>query len=693
MLSTLTCQFEFDSTKDFATRERDCVMSFIQLLKNRSTFSAPVFLPSFVFIVFIAFLCVFFPEWMEHFLSTLKKGVFHYFSWFYMLVVGFFLVLLILLALSRLGDIRLGADDETPEFPFLSWMAMLFAAGMGVGLMYFGVAEPLMHATAKINEDNPSQNAMLYAFFHWGIHCWAIYGLIGLALAYFGYRYRLPLSLRSAFYPLLKEKINGIIGHIIEIFALLATLFGIVTTIGYGAAQLNAGFISIGLFDEVRFSYQVIIITVVVGISVLSAISGVGRGVRRLSELNLLLALLLMLFVLFTGSTVYLLSAFSDNIAYYLSNLIAIGTKTFAYAPEHMDWFHGWTVLYWAWWFSWAPFVGLFIARISRGRTVREFVFGVLIVPSLLCILWFTVFGNSALAIDAANHGTLSQWVKTPETLLFAFLDYFPLPFFSQLVSIIVLMLFFITSTDSGIFVLNNIASASSSQTSPQWQSILWGVMLVVLSSTLLYSGGLGAVQAMTLSVALPFAFLMLLMSFSLLKGLQTDQLYFSTELNAGSVFWSGEKWKTRLAQMLKQTQLSDMEHFFSKVAEPAFDALAEELRQVYGLTVHLHRQNTPLSLELVIEKGKIRNFIYGIKVKERSVSESLYEEAYFPNIHHTSTFEPMTYFGDGRQGYDVQYMTREELIADVLKQYQRYLVLLEQDSAQLMTHAPLQED
>ncbi|MDO5685812.1 MAG: BCCT family transporter [Neisseria sp.] len=669
-------------------------MSLFCQLKKHCTFSAPVFVPGFVLIVVTSVVCVLAPQWAQQLLNTLKDGVFHYFSWFYVLVVGVFVVLMLLLALSRIGDIRLGADDEAAEFPFLSWLAMLFAAGMGVGLMYFGVAEPLMHSVAPITQDHPQQKALLYTFFHWGIHAWAIYGMIALALSYFGYRYRLPLALRSAFYPLLKEKINGVAGHMIDALALIATVFGIVTTVGYGAMQLNAGLQAVGMLAEVSFTAQAVIIFVVVSVAVLSAISGVGRGVRRLSEINLILALLLMLFILGSGSTVYLLSAFADNIGYYFGNLVQISFRTFAYEPEHVAWFNGWTVLYWAWWFSWAPFVGLFIARISRGRTVREFVFGVLIVPSLFCLLWFTVFGNSALAIDAAQQGALSTLTGTPERLLFAFLDYFPLPLLSSMVVMVVLALFFITSADSGIFVLNNIASRGSTLNPPRWQSVLWGMVLVVLSTSLLRSGGLGAVQAMTLLVALPFAVIMLLMSFSLLKGLQTDQQYFGAKFNAGSVFWSGTEWKKRLRQMLIQPQAADMQTFFKQVVRPAFDALAAELRDVHGLDVRVTEQAAEQqALELVIDKGRIRNFVYGVRVEEHTVSSALCEEERFPNIRHESTFEPMTYFGDGRQGYDVQYMSRDELIADVLKQYQRYLMLLEQEEVQLMTHAPLAED
>lgn len=662
------------------------------LLKKRSTFSLPVFIPSFLFVLLIAVACIAFPQVIQQWLNTAKNYAFDYFSWFYILSVSCFILFLLLLAMSSLGDIRLGSDDEEAEYPFLSWIAMLFAAGMGVGLMYFGVAEPLMHSIAPITADNPQKDAMLYTFYHWGVHPWAIYGTIALALAYFGFRYRMPLSIRSAFYPLLRDKIHGVYGHIIDALALIATLFGIITTLGYGSSQLNAGLQAVGILSENSFFSNSMVIIVVVSIAVLSAISGVGKGVRRLSEINLGLALTLMLFVLFSGSTIYLLSVFSENIGYYLSNLVEISFRTFSYDPQHTDWFSGWTVLYWAWWFSWAPFVGLFIARISRGRTIREFILGVLIIPSTFNLLWFTIFGDSAILQDARHNGALSALTSAPETLLFAFLDYFPLPTLSGLLALLILSLFFITSADSGIFVLNNIASNGKIADMPKWQSVLWGVIMIILSIGLLNSGGLGAVQAMTLVVALPFAVITVLMCFSLLQGLRVDKNYFNTRLNQSTVFWSGNKWKKRLGQILKQTQEADIQQFLAQVVKPAFSQLRDELVNKHQLQVEINETDEPQrSVELVIHKGVMRDFIYGVMIQRTDTALSMQEEQSVPSMQHEQVFEPVTYFGDGRIGYDVQYMTTEELIADVLKQYQRYLVLLNSEANELMVQAPLE--
>jgi len=600
---------------------------------------------------------------------------------------------LVILSVSSLGNIKLGNDEEEPEFGFLSWLAMLFAAGMGVGLMFFGVAEPLTHYLSDIttgSAEHKQQEALLHTLFHWGIHAWAVYGTIALALAYFGFRYKLPLALRSCFYPLLKERINGKLGDLIDIMALLATLFGIITTLGFGASQLGAGLHQLGWISENSFSLQIIVIAVVMSLATFSAISGVGKGVKILSELNLTLAFCLLIFVLVAGPTLYLLSAFSDNIGTYLSNLVQLSFKTYVYEQEHTGWFSGWTILYWAWWCSWAPFVGLFIARISKGRTIREFIFGVLVIPSMFGILWFTVFGNTAIWLnDGEAAGTLGQMISSPETLLFKFLDYLPLSGVTGLVSLVVISLFFITSADSGIYVLNNIASRDKSLVAPRWQAVMWGVLMSVVAIVLMQSGGLANLQAMTLLVALPFAMLMLLMCFSLWKGLNADKKYFDTKVNPTSIFWTGDKWKERLEQMMNQTQEKDILRFLKHTVLPAMRELRQELIGKYELSVQINtlfEQDEP-AVELVIQKESMRDFMYGVKSIGREVSEQLINDDNLPHIQHSMTYEPYTYFFDGRVGYDVQYMDQDELIADMLKHYERYLSLLDDVGQELMAH------
>ncbi|QOR15493.1 BCCT family transporter [Haemophilus parainfluenzae] len=668
-------------------------MSLSKFMEKQTSFNPLVIGATLFFVVLLVAMILIAPEQTQTLLNAAKSGIFANFSWFYVLAFSVFLGFLVILSVSSLGNIKLGNDEEEPEFGFLSWLAMLFAAGMGVGLMFFGVAEPLTHYLSDIttgSAEHKQQEALLHTLFHWGIHAWAVYGTIALALAYFGFRYKLPLALRSCFYPLLKERINGKLGDLIDIMALLATLFGIITTLGFGASQLGAGLHQLGWISENSFSLQVVVIAVVMSLAIFSAISGVGKGVKILSELNLTLAFCLLIFVLVAGPTLYLLSAFSDNIGTYLSNLVQLSFKTYVYEQEHTGWFSGWTILYWAWWCSWAPFVGLFIARISRGRTIREFIFGVLVIPSMFGILWFTVFGNTAIWLnDGEAAGTLGQMISSPETLLFKFLDYLPLSGVTGLVSLVVISLFFITSADSGIYVLNNIASRDKSLAAPRWQAVMWGVLMSVVAIVLMQSGGLANLQAMTLLVALPFAMLMLLMCFSLWKGLSADKKYFDTKVNPTSIFWTGDKWKERLEQMMNQTQEKDILRFLKHTVLPAMRELRQELIGKYDLSVQINTlfdQDEP-AVELVIQKDLMRDFMYGVKSIGREVSEQLINDDNLPHIQHSMTYEPYTYFFDGRVGYDVQYMDQDELIADMLKHYERYLSLLDDVGQELMAH------
>ena len=668
-------------------------MSLSKFMEKQTSFNPLVIGATLFFVVLLVAMILIAPEQTQTLLNAAKSGIFANFSWFYVLAFSVFLGFLVILSVSSLGNIKLGNDEEEPEFGFLSWLAMLFAAGMGVGLMFFGVAEPLTHYLSDIttgSAEHKQQEALLHTLFHWGIHAWAVYGTIALALAYFGFRYKLPLALRSCFYPLLKERINGKLGDLIDIMALLATLFGIITTLGFGASQLGAGLHQLGWISENSFSLQVVVIAVVMSLAIFSAISGVGKGVKILSELNLTLAFCLLIFVLVAGPTLYLLSAFSDNIGTYLSNLVQLSFKTYVYEQEHTGWFSGWTILYWAWWCSWAPFVGLFIARISKGRTIREFIFGVLVIPSMFGILWFTVFGNTAIWLnDGEAAGTLGQMISSPETLLFKFLDYLPLSGVTGLVSLVVISLFFITSADSGIYVLNNIASRDKSLVAPRWQAVMWGILMSVVAIVLMQSGGLANLQAMTLLVALPFAMLMLLMCFSLWKGLSADKKYFDTKVNPTSIFWTGDKWKERLEQMMNQTQEKDILRFLKHTVLPAMRELRQELIGKYDLSVQINTlfdQDEP-AVELVIQKDLMRDFMYGVKSIGREVSEQLINDDNLPHIQHSMTYEPYTYFFDGRVGYDVQYMDQDELIADMLKHYERYLSLLDDVGQELMAH------
>lgn len=662
---------------------------------KRSSFNLFVTGVTLALVIGLVLVTLLMPEQMNAVLNTAKAGIFKNFAWFYILVFSVFLFFMLFTALSQFGDVKLGTDEEVPEFGFLSWLAMLFAAGMGVGLMFFGVAEPLSHFGSDITgitstTDVRTKEALLHTAFHWGLHAWGVYGVISLALAYFAFRYKLPLALRSCFYPLLKDKINGRIGDGIDILALVATLFGIITTLGYGSAQMGSGIVQMGWVADNSFGLQIAVIVCVMILAVGSAISGVGKGVKILSETNLVLAICLLLFVLATGPTLYLLGAFSENLGYYFSNVINLSFKTYTYEPDNVGWFNDWTVVYWAWWCSWAPFVGLFIARISRGRTIREFVFGVLTIPTIFSILWFSVFGNGGIWLDThIANGALSALTGTPDVLLFRFLDYLPLSGLTSFVALVSIGLFFITSADSGIYVLNNIASRDKSLANPAWQAVLWGVLMSVVAIVLMKSGGLGALQSVTMIAALPFALLMLVMCISLWHALIVDKKYFGSEFTASSVSWTGDKWRDRLGVMLSQAEEQDVLKFLKNTALPAMRELRQELVDKYDLSVQvtpLFNQDEP-AVEFSINQGSVRDFKYGIHSVRQQIDENLVRDDSLPHIQHNETYQPMTYFFDGRTGYEVHYMTHNELISDILKHYERYLTLMSDVGQDIMAH------
>ena len=465
------------------------------------------------------------PGSADHAFKAAQAWTIDTFGWFYIAAVAVFLVVVLALGFGPAGKLKLGPDDAEPDFPYLSWLAMLFAAGMGIGLMYFAVAEPIQHYISPPEAPSgtilAAREAMAITFHHYGVHAWAIYALVGLSLAYFTYRKDLPLTLRSGLSPLLGKRINGPLGDAIDIFAVCGTVFGVSTSLGFGVSQMSAGLAyQYGMPDTI--GVKVAIIAVVMGAATLSVLSGADRGVRRLSELNLSLAVLLMLFVLAVGPTLFLLRALVQNFGLYLDHFVMRTFTLYAYEPR--AWMADWTLFYWAWWIAWSPFVGMFIARISRGRTIREFVIGVLFVPTAFTFLWMTVFGNTAIALDLGiADGGIARAVQADlSTALFKFLEYLPAAGVTSTLAIALVSVFFVTSADSGALVIDTLASGGAEDT-PRWQRIYWCVLLGVTATLLLVAGGLGALQAATLLAALPFCFIMLMLAMSLVRQTNAD--------------------------------------------------------------------------------------------------------------------------------------------------------------------------
>ncbi len=657
--------------------------NFIQI---KTTFSRNVFLPGLIVLLFLTFVCALFPDATESALVSVRKSIYKNLHWTYSLLVTFFLIFQLILAFSKMGDIRLGADNSEPQYGFFSWIAMLFAAGMGIGLMYYGVAEPMSHYVSPAlpaSTVNPAKEAQLATFFHWGLHAWGIFGVMGLILAYFSFRYKLPLAVRSGLYPLLRERISGPIGDVVDVFTLVSTFFGIATSLSLGVVQLNAGLEHLGILNERSLLFQSIIIVIVTAAAIGSAVAGMNKGVKRLSELNLLMTIALVIFVLALGPTTFLFSALSEGIGNYINQFADLSFKTFAFEREGRSWFTNWTVMYWAWWISWAPFVGLFIARISRGRTIREYILAVLFVPSLFIFLWMTVFGNGAIWIDQHQAaGALSALAGNADVLLFAFFEQFPLATPLCVLALIMVVVFFITSADSGILVMNSIASGNKPHT-PQWQNAFWGCLLAVISISLLSAGGINSLQTMTLVTALPFGLIMLILCFCLFKALRTDELYRSSKIPYGSRSWDGRHWQERLLQILTFSQKQDVLRFFAEKVRPAFEELKAELSK-NGIDAHIvEGQRGKFSIELNIPHDKINNFRYGVAAEKRSISDYLAEDDNTPDVETGIQYIPVTYYSDGRTGNDIQYLSRNEIIADVLREYERYLsIIADEDKA-----------
>ncbi|MCR5003524.1 MAG: BCCT family transporter [Bacteroidales bacterium] len=656
-------------------------------IRNKTTFSKSIIIPGLAVLVILSLVCAFFPDSTQKTLGNIQQGIYKNVSWVYILLVSFFVLFQLILAFSKYGNTRLGADNSEPQYGFFSWIAMLFAAGMGIGLMYYGVAEPMSHYVnpAMPGTDNPAKEAQLATFFHWGIHAWSIFGVMGLILAYFSFRYKLPLAVRSGLYPIFKEKINGPVGNVVDIFTLVSTFFGIATSLGLGVMQLNAGLVHLGVFRESSFLFQCIIIVVVIGAAIASAVAGLNKGVKRLSEINLGMSILLMLLILLIGPTTFLLSAFSEGIGYYMGQFIDLTFNTFAFEKDGREWFTNWTVMYWAWWISWAPFVGLFIARISKGRTIREYILAVLLVPSLFIFLWMTVFGNGAIWLDNNTaSGALSAIADQPDILLFRFFEQFPFATGLSIIALMMIVVFFVTSADSGILVMNSIASHNRPN-APKWQNVFWGVLLAVISMSMIYAGGIQSLQTMTLISALPFGFIMLILCFCLMKALGTDEKFHEAKIPYGSRNWNGEHWRERLGQILTFHQKTEIKKFFSDKVRPAFEDLKEEFaRNGIDAVINEGRQGK-ISMEIEIPHDQIWNFRYGVSAEKRTISEYLIDDDNTPDIDNNTQYLPVTYYSDGRAGHDIQYLSKEEIIADVLREYDRFLSIVSDDRKAMM--------
>ncbi|MBL8464001.1 MAG: BCCT family transporter [Thauera sp.] len=497
-----------------------------------------VFAISGLLVVAFVVLTLAFQNQVEPMFTAMRGWLTSNLDWFFISAGNIFVLVCLGLAISPLGKVRLGGTEATPDYTYLGWFSMLFAAGMGIGLMFFGVSEPLSHfgsafgGTAMENgvrtdwaplgaaagdAEAATRLGMAATIYHWALHPWAIYAILALGLALFSFNKGLPLTVRSVFYPLLGERIWGWPGHVIDILAVLATLFGLATSLGYGAAQASSGLNF--LFDvPLGNTTQIVLVIGITAIALFSVVAGLDAGVKRLSEINMILAVLLLLFVVAVGPTLDILSGFFGNLGAYFQHLPALSNPV---GRDDANFSQGWTAFYWAWWISWSPFVGMFIARVSRGRTVREFIVSVLIVPSLACVLWMTVFGETAI-IQFVRDGYEAATKAELPLQLFAMLDALPLAQITSFIAIILVVVFFVTSSDSGSLVIDVIA-AGGKVDAPTPQRVFWCVFEGLVAIALILGGGLVALQAMAVSTGLPFTIVLLMSTVAVIKGLASE--------------------------------------------------------------------------------------------------------------------------------------------------------------------------
>lgn len=503
-------------------------MSFVKVEKFGPfpRVNRPVFIASALLIVGFIIFGSLFGELAGEVFNQLQSFITHRFRWLFIILMNVTVVFSLYIALSRYGDIRLGHQTEHPEYSLLSWFGMLFSAGIGIGLLYWGTAEPLYHFMSppmgQAETVEAAKQAMSISFLHWGIHAWALYCVVALSLAYFHYRRGLPLSIRSVLYPLIGQKIYGKWGHVVDTLAVFGTMFGVVTSLGLGAMQINAGFSNVfGIPNNVPV--QLCLIAIITAMATLSVMMGLDKGIKRLSDINIVLTVLLLGFMLLFGPTQFIIDSFIENIGNYVSQLIPLGFWSEAYS--NTDWQANWTIFYWAWWVSWSPFVGIFVARISRGRTIREFIFGVLFIPMLLLFFWFTTFGGSAVHMELMGNYGLIEAVKADYgSAIFKLIEYYPLTKPVTLVIVVMIMLWFVTSSDSASLVIDML-TAGGDTNPPKIQRLFWALSQGVIAAVLLVAGGLSALQAVAIIAGFPFAIVVFVMMYCLWRGLTRDRL------------------------------------------------------------------------------------------------------------------------------------------------------------------------
>ncbi|MEF0637491.1 choline BCCT transporter BetT, partial [Pseudomonas aeruginosa] len=607
-------------------------------------------------------------------------------GWYYLLAMTLYLIFVVVTALSGYGKIKLGADHDEPEFSYLSWAGMLFAAGISITLFFFCVSEPLTHflqpPQGEAGTQEAARQAMELLFLHWGLHGWGVFALVAMALAYFAYRHNLPLALRSALYPLIGKRINGPIGYTVDCFGIIATVFGLGADMGFGVLQLNSGLDYLYAIPHTH-PVQMALIVLMMGAAISVAVSGVDKGIRILSDINMLLACSLLLFVLFAGPTQHLLNTLVQNVGDYLGHLPGKSFDLYAYGGPS-DWLGSWTVFYWAWWIAWAPFVGLFIARISRGRTIREFVFGVLFIPLGFTLAWMSIFGNSALEQALGGASELGRVaIEQPSMALYQILQNYPWSRAVITVTVLVSFVFFVTSADSGTVVLSTLSAhgGSADDDGPKWLRVFWGSVTALVTGGLLFAGSIDALKSAVVLTSLPFSLILLLMMWGLHKAFymesqrQRARSHSLAPLMSGNGKRSGG-WKRRLSQAVHFPSRDEVYRFMNDVVRPAISEVSEVFREK-GLAVDAQLDPGNASLSLEIGHGEQHRFLY--QVLMRGYFTPSFARAGMGGLHlkNRRYFRAEVHLAEGSQDYDLMGYTKEQIINDMLDQYERHLQFL----------------
>ncbi len=658
--------------------------SLIKTPAERVRVNSVVFFTSTLLILLLTALLIAVPETAGRVLSQAQAWLSRSFGWYYMLVIGGYLLFVIAIAFSRYGNLKLGGKDDKPDFSYGAWAGMLFSSGIGISLLYFGASEPLDHyfnppegAPASLQS---AREGLQLTFLHWGLHGWAIYALVGLAVAYFAYRHNQPLALRSALYPLVGERwVKGAAGHTVDIFGMFVTLLGLVTNLGIGSMQVSSGLEY--LFGMEHSNTNLLIVILVMStVATIAAVSGVENGIRRLSNLNILLFSGLLLFVLLNGATLHLLNGFVQNIGDYLNGVILKTFDLYVYEGDGAKserWLGLWTVFYWAWWISWGPFVGMFIARISRGRTVKELVAGVLLIPLGFTLAWLSIFGNTALDL-VMNHGAVELGrtaLEQPSMSIYQLLEHFPAAKIVVGVAVFVGFVLFLTPADSGAVMMANLSCKGGNvdEDAPHWLRILWSAIITVVTVGLLFAGNFEAMQTMVVLAGLPFSVVLVVFMFGLYKAMKQDV---QVEQEQAELAARGRRgFSERLSQLDLQPTQAMVQRFMDKQVSPALKEAAEQLRAM-GLAVETRvgQSRSSMGLRVTMEEGN--PFVYEVSLDGYLAAPSEAPVEGESEVRQRF-YRAEVYLHNGSQEYDLMGFTPDQITRDVLDQFESHRQLL----------------